>query len=138
MLWWLFFQSFLAATVIPLGSEPLLLYVLSSSNLHFEAVVVATIGNTLGGMSGYILGRLGKWAWLEKAFRMKQGQVTRWKTLSKKYGVWLSLLTWLPIIGDPITVALGFFRSRWWAVLLLMSVAKGARYLIVYWLWLQA
>ena len=120
-LWTLFVSSFLAATLLPGGSEAVLFGVLK---LHpsqvWEALAVATLGNTLGGMSSYLLGRF-------------IPQKTQLKGLQhvQKYGAPILLLSWVPIVGDPICVAAGWLRINPWSSMLFMAAGKFARYYFV-------
>lgn len=127
----LFLSSFLAATIIPFSSEAHLLYLIGENHNIYYLLIAASAGNTIGGMSTYLLGHLCKWTWLEKYFRIKQVKVRTYESKIQKYGVWLALLCWLPIVGDVIAVALGLFRLNWKKVLLLMLVGKALRYAIL-------
>ncbi len=120
-LWALFASSFLAATLLPGGSEAVLFGVLK---LHpgemWPALAVATLGNTLGGLSSYLIGRL-----IPQRTEMK-GLAT-----VQKYGAPVLLLSWVPIIGDPLCVAAGWLRlNPWWSTLFI-AIGKFARYWII-------
>ncbi len=120
-LWTLFVSSFLAATLLPGGSEAVLFGVLK---LHphqlWAALAVATLGNTLGGLSSYLLGRL-------------VPQKTEMKGLARvqQYGAPVLLLSWVPIIGDPLCVAAGWLRLNPWLCLLCIAAGKLARYWVI-------
>ena len=120
-LWALFGSSFLAATLLPGGSEAVLFGVLT---LHPEqvwpALGVATLGNTLGGMSSYLIGRL-----------VPQKKDLRGLPALQRYGSPALLLAWVPFIGDPLCVAAGWLRLNPWLSALFMAVGKLARYLAV-------
>lgn len=130
----LFLVCFLAATILPLASEGVLLLFLATSFDPIICLIVATIGNTLGGLTNYFLGLLGNRATLKKLFRNKS-RYKSFKVNIDKYGYWLGLITWLPFIGDPLTIALGFFRVKFVPFLLLMTFAKGLRYYVIIFLW---
>ena len=134
----LFLATFLAATVLPFSSEFVLIALISVGYDPFLCVITATIGNTLGGMSSYILGRIGDYNRISKWLRMDQSGINKWKPKIDRYGHWTALLCWLPIIGDPIAVALGVFRTKWIPVLILMTVGKGIRYFLVVFIQLKA
>ena len=126
----LFIASFLGATIIPFSSE-LVLSLLIIKGYDFNlSLLVATIGNWLGGLSSYFLGRLGKWSTLEKYFRLKKDKIVKFKTNIDKWGSLLAFFCWLPIIGDPIAVSLGFFRTNYILVALWMFMGKLIRYII--------
>ena len=120
-LWTLFASSFLAATLLPGGSEAVLFGVLK---LHpgqlWVAVGVATLGNTLGGMSSYLIGRV-----------IPQKKDLPGLPAVQKYGSPVLLLSWVPIIGDPLCVAAGWLRLNPWLSALFISIGKFARYLVI-------
>ena len=120
-LWALFGSSFLAATLLPGGSEAALFAVLK---LHpgqtWLALAIATLGNTLGGMSSYLLGRI-----------LPQKKELPGLPAVRKYGSPALLLSWVPIIGDPLCVAAGWLRLNPWLSALFMGLGKLARYLVI-------
>ena len=120
-LWGLFAASFLAATLLPGGSEAALFAVLKLHPQHYwAALIVATTGNTLGGLSSYLLGRL-----LPQRGEMKGLQWVR------RYGSPALLFAWAPIVGDALCVAGGWLRLNWIAVTLFMALGKFARYWVI-------
>ncbi|MAD11173.1 MAG: hypothetical protein CMC04_00425 [Flavobacteriaceae bacterium] len=126
----LFIASFLAATIIPLSSE-IVLSVLIANNYDLSlCLFVASIGNWIGGLSSYGLGRLGSWNIIEKYFRIKKEKVHQWKVKINSFGSTLAFLCWLPLLGDPIAISLGFFRTNFLLVSIWMLVGKFFRYLI--------
>ncbi len=128
----LFFSCFLAATILPFSSEAFVaLALLNGEHATWVIVVIATLGNTLGGMTGYYLGYLGKTEWLKKWFRIEASSYERFTALAQKYGFWLALLGWLPIVGDPITVLLGFLKTKSLPTFSCLLVGKLLRYLVV-------
>lgn len=120
-LWTLFASSFLAATLLPGGSEAVLYLVLRQHDaLLVPALALATVGNTLGGMSSYLIGRL-----IPERQPMKQLDTVR------RYGAASMLAAWVPIVGDPMCVAAGWLRLPWLACTLWMALGKLGRYLVV-------
>ncbi|MFT4899534.1 MAG: membrane protein YqaA with SNARE-associated domain [Flavobacteriales bacterium] len=126
----LFLSSFLAATFVPFSSELHFAAIVEKENLWL-AVVFATAGNTLGGMLTYLLGWLAKWDWIEKYCRVKRRKIQNFQKVIQKYGGWMGLLTWMPVIGDVIAIGLGIFRSNPIKVLIAMALGKGIRYLVI-------
>ncbi len=117
----LFISSFLAATLLPGGSEAVLFGVLKfDADLYWPALAVATMGNTLGGMSSYLIGRV-----IPRHHNLK-GQV--WV---QRYGSPVLMLSWVPIIGDPLCVAAGWLRINPWHSMLFMALGKFARYIVI-------
>ena len=120
-LWALFAGSFLAATLLPGGSEAVLFGVLKAYPEHAAvALGVATLGNTLGGMSSYVIGRI-----------IPQRADIKGLDTVRRYGAPALLLSWVPIIGDPLCVAAGWLRLNPWAAVSCMALGKLARYLVV-------
>ena len=126
----LFIASFLAATVVPFSSEVVFSALVFGGLDPWICVVVASLGNWLGGMSSYFLGRLGKMEWIEKYLRVKQEKIETYRERIQKYGDWFAFFSFLPGIGDIIAVASGFFRCRWWIVAISMLLGKFARYVV--------
>ena len=127
----LFFASFLAATILPVASEIFLSTMLFIGYEPWACVVVATSGNTLGSWLNYGIGFLGKPIWLQK-IGAKQASIDRWQLQIQRYGSWMALLCWLPLVGDIIGIALGFFRAPWLPTFLLMGIGKFVRYFLVW------
>ena len=126
----LFFGSFLAATLVPFSSDVLYVGVLAATGQPLACFVCATAGNWLGGVLNYYLGRLGKWEWLEKYFHVKPETLDKQKRYVDKYGIWLALACWLPIVGDIFAIALGFYKTHPGWTLLLMLIGKALRFLV--------
>ena len=124
----LFVGSFLAATVVPFSSDVLLVGMLVAGAGAVPTVVVATIGNWLGGLTSYWLGWLGKMEWIERYFKVKRETIERYRVRVDRWGVWLAFLTWLPIVGDIFAIVLGFFRVKFIPVALWMLVGKCVRF----------
>lgn len=127
----LFLAAFLAATVLPFSSEALLGAMALGSWSGSSLLLVASLGNTLGGLTNYGLGR---WIPEEKALRLLRigpGKVERWRAFVHRRGPWAALLCWLPVVGDPIAIALGWFRAAFVPTVVLMFIGKCARYALV-------
>lgn len=120
--------SFLAATIVPFASEALFIALLANGFDPFVCLIIATIGNTAGGMTSYGLGYFLKWKWLTKYFGWKPSHLDRWHNKVDKHGAWWSLLCWAPVIGDVIAIVLGVLKVNLWRVLLGMIIGKLLRY----------
>lgn len=125
----LFLGNVLAATVVPFSSDALYVAVLLALKSFWPCFLVATAGNWLGSMITYGVGRLGKWEWIEKWFRVKEETLLKQKRYVNKYGVWLGLLAWIPIIGDVFVIALGFYKTPALWTALLILIGKAGRFL---------
>lgn len=129
-LWGLFLGAFLAATIVPFSSDALYLAVLIATKDPLGCFLYGTIGNWLGGITTYWIGWLGRWEWIERWFKVKHETLEKQKVKIDKYGVWMALLSWVPIIGDVIVIALGFYKTRPpWTIILLL-VGKAARFVV--------
>ena len=125
----LFASSFFAATLLPGGSEAVLFGVLKAHpQLYWPALGVASLGNTLGGMSSYLIGRFLP---DEKALLKKSSGNRRGLEWVRCYGSPVILLSWAPLIGDVLCVAAGWLRVSWLWVLVFMVAGKFARYWII-------
>lgn len=128
----LFWIALLAATFLPLQSETVLFGLLISKSYHWWILVlIATAGNILGSVINWWIGR--NIAFLEqyKWFPVKRKSMERAEMWYQKYGYWSLLLSWVPIVGDPLTIVAGIFRERFLIFLALVSIAKISRYLVV-------
>ncbi|HBZ31008.1 MAG TPA: DedA family protein [Nitrosomonas nitrosa] len=125
----LFTSSFLAATLLPGGSEAVLVGVLMVyPELYASALGVATVGNTLGGMSSYVIGRLLP---DEKAMLNKIGHKTRGLEWTRHHGAPILFFSWLPLIGDILCVAAGWLRIHWFWAVIFIAVGKFVRYWVI-------
>lgn len=125
----LFFGAFLAATIIPLSSDILLVGLLATGAEPVTAVIAAASGNWLGGLSSYGLGRLGKWKWIEK-MGVTQEKLERQREKIRRYGSGLAFFSWIPVFGDVISIALGFYRIDFVKSAVFMLIGKSARFIM--------
>lgn len=127
----LFIASFLAGSIMPLGSE-VIYGVLYFKNLDaMNLLLVASVGNWLGSMTNYWIGTLGKWEWISKYLKVPQKKVEKQFKYIHKFDYYMALLCWLPIFGTPIAIALGFARSNVLKVTIFMFIGKFLRYLLL-------
>ena len=124
----LFVVSFLAATVLPLGSEWLLVLMITQGFSYSETVITASVGNYLGGYTTYIIGLYGSGYIIKKILRIDSTKLARAEKLYEKYGSWSLLISWLPVIGDPICLVAGVFKVHWLRFSLLVFLGKFSRY----------
>ena len=127
----LFTLSFLAATVLPLGSEWLLIGLILHSFDVQQVVAVATIGNYLGACTTYGIGLWGSAFLMHRVLRIDPGQTEKAATIFRKYGSWSLLLSWLPLIGDPLCLVAGTLRLNFLLFSLLAFTGKLARYALI-------
>jgi membrane protein YqaA with SNARE-associated domain len=124
----LFVLSFLAATVIPLGSEWLLVALLLGGHELVPVVTVATIGNFLGGWTTYGIGYLGSTFVMEKILRISDQETGKAMTIYGRYGSWSLLFSWVPIIGDPLCLVAGSLKLHPLIFSIFVFCGKLARY----------
>jgi membrane protein YqaA with SNARE-associated domain len=128
----LFVAALAAATVLPVQSEVVLIPLLLAQ--HYPAwllVLVASLGNTLGSAVNWGLGRLLARFEHQRWFPVRRATIARAEAWYHRYGRWSLLLSWLPVIGDPLTIVAGVLREPFPVFLLLVAVAKTSRYLAV-------
>ena len=126
----LFFVSFLSATLLPMGSEALLIFNIKDGYNIYLLLFVATLGNSLGSCFNYYLGLKGE-EFLKKKSLVKPSYIDFSKKYFDKYGATLLLFSWLPIIGDPITFVAGVLKYNFKIFLFLVVLAKFSRYLFL-------
>lgn len=128
----LFCIAFIAATLLPAQSEALLAVLANSGNYSLVLlVVVATLGNVLGSCVNWWLGTRFETLKNKKWFPFSEQSLVRAQTHYRRYGRWTLLLSWVPIIGDPLTLIAGVMRERLLPFVVLVTVAKLGRYLLV-------
>lgn len=132
-LWGLFLASFLAATIVPFSSEALLSVLIYNGADPLTAIMIASAGNFLGGMSSYFIGYLGRWEWIEKYFRIKREKIEKWHSALYRRGALLAFFSWLPGVGDIFAVGLGLLRANVVVTAIAMLGGKLARYVVVGW-----
>lgn len=131
MLWILFFNAFLAASLWPLGVEPLYIYTLSERNIWL-CLLVAGSGNSLGSIFTFCMARYfpGRGKMLDK-LGAKSKHFHKVMVRVEKYGHFSALLCWLPVLGDLIALALGFSKSKAYSSFIFMSLGKFARFALI-------
>jgi membrane protein YqaA with SNARE-associated domain len=130
----LFVLSFFAATIIPVGSEWLLVAMLLNHSDPFAAIAVATIGNTLGAGTTWAIGIYGGPFLIRRVLHIDATAEARAVRFYQRYGAWSLLLSWLPVIGDPLCLVGGILRVGLGRFSLLVFIGKLARYAAVAWL----
>ena len=128
----LFGVAFLAATILPAQSELGLAALIVSGDLNLGLLILfASLGNTLGAVVNWVLGRGVERLRDHRWFPASRDQLDRATGWYRKYGRWSLLLSWVPVIGDPLTLAAGVLREPFWSFLALVAIAKTGRYLAV-------
>lgn len=133
----LFLMSFLASTLLPLGSEWLLAALLLKGVEPVSAVALATAGNTLGAITTYLIGMYGGQWFIGKCLRIDEKARGRAERFYARYGFWSLLLSWLPVVGDPLCLVGGLCRAPFGRFVALVLCGKLFRYVVVCWTTLQ-
>ncbi len=126
----LFFSALISATLFPLGSEALLIYNINEGYNLYLLLLFASLGNVLGSVINYFLGLKGEEFLIRKKY-LKEKKIEKYKSFFNKYGAYTLLLSWAPIIGDPITFIAGILKYDLKKFLLLVTIAKFGRYLFL-------
>jgi len=128
-LWGLFLSAFVSSTLLPGGSEAVLLLLAEQGAADkWLLLAVATAGNTLGGMTTWVLGRVLAWRFPARKFMDKEQQAI---ARIRRWGSPALLLSWVPVIGDPLCLAAGWLRLHWLPSLLFIAAGKAARYAVM-------
>jgi membrane protein YqaA with SNARE-associated domain len=130
----LFGSAFLAATILPFYSEVVLFALLRDGGDPLSLVLVATLGNTLGAVINWILGRYLLHFQDRRWFFFNRQQIDTAQRWYNRYGFWSLLFAWLPVGGDALTLIAGIMKVRMWLFLLLVGAGKGLRYVSVVYL----
>ena len=134
----LFLSAFGAATLLPLQSEVVLVGLLAQMQYPvWLLVAVASLGNILGSCVNWRLGLKVEQYKNKKWFPVSEQKMLQAQGIYQKYGFWSLLLSWVPVIGDPITLIAGLLKENFVRFVVMVSIAKIGRYLFVYWMFSQ-
>ena len=129
----LFVISFLAATILPFSSELTLAGLMATSNYDNSLLlIVASLGNVLGSVVNWTLGFYSRNLSKKKWFPFKDEQIKKSSKWFNRFGRWSLLFAWVPIIGDPLTLAAGLLRVKFIEFLILVTIGKVSRYLAIF------
>ena len=126
----LFLSALLAGSIVPFSSELVLVALVEVGLSPVTCVLAAALGNTLGGMTCYYMGHLGKVDWIEKYFKVKKEKVDRMEAFLQGKGALMAFFAFLPFVGEVIAIALGFMRSNIWLTTISMFAGKLIRYIL--------
>ena len=127
--------ALLASTIFPLQSEALLIGALLIEGVDpTVAVIVATLGNTIGGQINWALGRVARRFEQARWFPVSPKRLAQAEAWYQRWGVWSLTLCWTPWIGDPLTVAAGALRTNFWVFTAITAPVRLARYVVVVWI----
>ena len=132
----MFAAAFLAGSFFPFSSEAVLLALLAAGAPPEALLLSATAGNTLGSLFNYGVGSLGREEWITRYTKVSPEKPERGKRWVRRYGAWVGLLAWLPLLGSVITVAMGFLRVPLVYGMVLIGLGKYVRYWIIVRCWI--
>lgn len=128
----LFLSALIAASLLPLQSEAVLVSLLMTEHYHWAVLwLVATLGNVLGSVINWWLGLYVVHFRDQSWFPVSEPRLEKAQAFYHRYGRWSLLLSWMPVVGDPLTLVAGVMRESFWVFLALVTFAKGGRYLIL-------
>lgn len=128
----LFLSALGAATLLPLQSEAVLVaLLLAGEHPAWALLLVATLGNVLGSWINWLLGRSIEHYRHRRWFPVSPARLQQAQAWYARYGPWSLLLSWMPVIGDPLTLVAGVMRERLWTFLIIVTLAKAGRYMVL-------
>ena len=127
----MFAAAFLAGSFFPFSSEAVMTGLRLAGLDVWMLVLCASVGNLLGGMFNYGVGRMGKEDWIYGMLRVSPERLEQSERFVHRYGAWMGLLSWLPILGSVITIAMGLLRVDVWKSALTILIGKVARYVVL-------
>ena len=129
--WGMLVASFIAGSVFPFSSEAVLTALQLAGLEPVQLFIAATVGNVAGSMFNYGVGTLGKMEWIEHYLHVEPEKIDRTARWMERYGAWIGILCFLPILGSVIAVTLGFMRANPWLSLFTITLGKAARYALL-------
>ncbi|MFV0546292.1 MAG: YqaA family protein [Bacteroides sp.] len=129
----LFMAALLAGSVLPFSSELVLVALIKLGFEPISCIIAASLGNTVGGMTCYYMGHLGKMNWIEKVFKVKKDKIDKMAQFLHGKGSMMAFFTFLPFFGEVIAITLGLMRSNIWITISSMFTGKLVRYIIMVW-----
>lgn len=130
--WGMLLAALAAGSILPIGSEVVFVLLLKSGLDPWLLTAAATAGNTLGGMSCYGMGMLGKREWIHRWAGVSDAKLDRASRFLQGRGAWMGFFAFLPYVGEAIAVVLGLMRSNWVVTAFSMAVGKFVRYFLLY------
>lgn len=129
--WGMLIAAFLAGSFFPFSSEAVMLGLLATGLDAWQLVVYGTIGNVLGSVFNYGVGRMGKLEWIERYLHVKRRDLDRAERFMAGRGAWMGFFAFLPILGSAITILLGLMRANPVITFISITLGKFLRYLVL-------
>ncbi len=129
--WGAFIACMLAGSIVPFTSEVIVVALIELGLDPMLILLSATLGNTVGGMSCYYMGRLGRVDWIEKYLKVKKERVDKMQQFLQGKGALMAFFAFLPFFGEVIAITLGYMRSNVWLTTISMFAGKLIRYIVI-------
>ncbi|MBR6946190.1 MAG: DedA family protein [Prevotella sp.] len=129
--WGMLIAAFLAGSFFPFSSEAVMIGLLATGLAPWPLVIYGSIGNVLGSVFNYFVGRLGKLSWVEKYLHVSKEQLDKAERFMSGRGAWMGFFAFLPFLGSAITILLGFMRANMFISFLSITIGKFLRYLLL-------
>lgn len=127
----LFIACFISGTIIPFSSDIILITLIAVGFDYIACLIVASVANSAGEMVNYYIGRMGKTDWIERFSNIKPEKVEKMKEKISKRGAYIAFFSWIPGIGNLISISLGYLRYTPWKVALGITAGKTSRYVVI-------
>ena len=129
--WGMGMLAFLSGTIVPVASEVLQIFFLGVGLNAVGITLVSTLGNTLGGITCFLLGMLAKKEWVLRFFNVSEKNMEKADVIVQKYGYWAAALSFAPFIGEVLVIVLGMLRANPIKVIVVMALGKFVRYAFI-------
>ena len=129
--WGMFIAALLSGTILPFSSEVVMVGLLAVGVSPWTLLCAASVGNVIGGITCYYIGRATTPKRIQQIFGIKPQNMERARRLIERWGIWIGFFCWIAVLGDAILVTLGIMRSNASLTLITMAIGKTVRYLVV-------
>ena len=129
--WGMLIAAFLAGSFFPFSSEAVMIGLMATGLDPWILMIYGTIGNVLGSIVNYSIGRMGKMEWIEKYLHVKEQDLAKAQKFMRGQGAWMGFFAFLPVLGSAITIALGLMRSNIIITFIAITIGKIFRYIIL-------
>ncbi|MBR1401107.1 MAG: DedA family protein [Prevotella sp.] len=129
--WGMLIAAFLAGSFFPFSSETVMVALMAAGLDNWQLIVYGTVGNVLGSVFNYFVGRMGRLDWIEKYLHVKQEQLNRAQRFMAGHGAWMGFFAFLPVLGSAITILLGLMRANPFITFLSITIGKFLRYVLL-------
>lgn len=129
--WGMLVAAFLAGSFIPFSSEAVMLGLLATGLSPMKLIVFGSVGNVLGSMFNYAVGRMGRLDWIDKYLHVKKESLDKAERFMQGHGAWFGFFAFLPILGSAITIVLGLTRANLPVSVLSITIGKVLRYVLL-------